>query len=87
MKYWIPATKTQVVGAQVGFFIKKLIEMNFNTIDNFHLAGHSLGAHLVAYAAKFIKREMKLKIPRISGELPKFKLNYDFKIDHSPFFC
>jgi len=38
-----------------------------NTIGDFHLAGHSLGAHICGYAAKWLKTRTAGKLPRISA--------------------
>jgi len=38
-----------------------------NTIGDFHLAGHSLGAHICGYAAKWLKTRTDGKLPRISA--------------------
>ena len=38
-----------------------------NTIGDFHLAGHSLGAHICGYAAKWLKTRTTGKLPRISA--------------------
>ena len=69
VKYWLPATNIQVIGAIVGNFVKDCLEENLNTLDNFHLVGHSLGAHLMGYAGKWFKKNTKgQKLPKITGE-------------------
>ena len=68
VRYWQPATNTEIVGAQVGRFIMSAISEGLNTIDDFYLAGHSLGAHVAAYAGKFVQQaNPSLIIPRITG--------------------
>ena len=68
LRYWLAATNCEVVGRQIGYFIKSAIDEDLNNIDDFHVAGHSLGAHIAGYAGKFIQREMPGTIlPRITG--------------------
>ena len=68
VKYWIPATNAQVVGRQVGHFISEALKHELNSIGDFYLVGHSLGAHVAAYAAKFVKERTEQKIRRITGK-------------------
>ena len=74
VQYWLPATNIQVIGAMVGKFIKELVENNLNSVQDFHLAGHSLGSHVMGYAGKWVKKNMNGQIiPKITG---KFTVYY-----------
>ncbi len=46
------ASNTQVVGAEIAKLIKSLIEQTGANISDFHLIGHSLGAHVAGYAGE-----------------------------------
>ena len=58
---------TRVVGAQVKSLISKLINLEIIDVSNFHLVGHSLGAHVMGYAGKGFNQENEFKLPRITG--------------------
>ncbi|XP_045532757.1 phospholipase A1-like [Pieris brassicae] len=53
------------VGEKLGAAILKLYNQGF-AIDTLHLIGHSLGAHLMGYAGRWI-RTQGVVIPRITG--------------------
>ena len=74
IRYWQPATNGEIVGAQIGKFIISTINEGINTIDDFYVVGHSLGAHIAGYAGKFVQQaNPSLMIPRITGAV-KFAL-------------
>lgn len=41
-----------------GLLIKNIVEATNATYDSFHLLGHSLGAHVVGYAGKYLKGQL-----------------------------
>lgn len=53
------------VGKLLGQFLDFLISNTNANVDDFHLIGHSLGAHLAAFAANVMTSG---SIPRITGE-------------------
>ena len=57
----------RVVGAQVKVLVSNLINLNIIDVSNFHLVGHSLGAHVMGYAGKDFNLENDFKLPRITG--------------------
>ncbi|XKL67964.1 hypothetical protein PGB90_003455 [Kerria lacca] len=57
------ASNTRIVGAEIARFLMYLIQENGLNSLRLHLIGHSLGAHISAYAAKTIN----LKIGQITG--------------------
>ena len=67
IRYWQSAMNTRVVGAQVKVLVSKLIRLNIIDVLNFHLVGHSLGAHVMGYAGKGFNLENDFKLPRITG--------------------
>lgn len=69
--YVMPARQTREVGTYLAEMIDYLVEKRGTKISNFHLIGHSLGAHTVGYAGQFIRSG---KIPRISGSEDGFPL-------------
>lgn len=61
--WYVQATaNTRVVGAQIAEFIQSLMKIYKLSPLNFHLIGHSLGAHVVGYAGSVIKN-----LDRITG--------------------
>ncbi|XP_063372974.1 phospholipase A1-like [Cydia amplana] len=51
-KYWRAVANTRRVGSDVVAFLKKLIEETGARVKDFHLVGHSLGAHICAFVSK-----------------------------------
>lgn len=62
----VPARQTRDVGEYVAEMIDFLVQKQNADIKNFHLIGHSLGAHTVGYAGSFTKSG---RIPRITGDV------------------
>lgn len=60
--YQLAVANTQVVGAETAKLMHALIDSRNATGRDFHLVGHSLGAHVCGYAGKRVKG-----IPRITG--------------------
>merc|ERR1719320_437748 len=67
LRYWQSAVNARVVGAQVKVLVSNLINLNIIDVSNFHLVGHSLGAHVMGYAGKDFNLENDFKLPRITG--------------------
>ena len=67
VRYWQSAVNARVVGAQVKVLVSNLINLDIIDISNFHLVGHSLGAHVMGYAGKDFNLENDFKLPRITG--------------------
>ena len=68
IRYWIPANNGRVVGSQIEILVSKLIGIEFNSVGDFHLAGHSLGAHIVGYAGKrYREKHNGEQLVRITG--------------------
>ncbi|GFQ75594.1 pancreatic lipase-related protein 2 [Trichonephila clavata] len=53
--YTESAENTKVVGRQIAFLIRNIMMQTGVSPDNFHLIGHSLGAHIAGFAGKIIK--------------------------------
>ncbi len=73
VKYWKAAASTNVVGAIVANFIRKLVEIKKADIERFHIIGHSLGAHIsgvVGYKFPYPK------VGRITGQLCLIENSY-----------
>ena len=70
-------SNTRVVGATIGFVIERLINLTQTPPENFHLIGHSLGAHVVGYAGKFLKKRSKRigRITALDPAGPSFQMN------------
>ncbi len=57
------AANTQIVGVEIALLIEFLISKSLMRISDFHLIGHSLGAHCSGYAGK----RLNGTIGRITG--------------------
>lgn len=57
----------RLVGAQLAYLIYSLNIFADVPISDFHLIGHSLGAHLNGQAGSILKRTYSLTLPRITG--------------------
>ena len=63
--YTWSAFNTEEIGRQVALALEKLIEKV--PVENIHLIGHSLGAHIVGYAGRYFNEITGQTIPRITG--------------------
>ena len=52
--YLQATANTQLVGRQIALLVNKMISLGASAAD-FHLAGHSLGAHICGYAGNGIE--------------------------------
>ncbi|KAK0069901.1 pancreatic triacylglycerol lipase-like isoform X1 [Biomphalaria pfeifferi] len=68
--YYQAAANTRMVGSMVARLIQDLHSFGQAGIGNFHLVGHSLGAHLLGYAGKEVFRLTNQKVGRITGMDP-----------------
>ncbi|CAG2104286.1 unnamed protein product, partial [Medioppia subpectinata] len=62
--YFPVVPKTQVVGQMIGYFINRLIAATGVSLNDIHLIGHSLGAHVVGFAGQSL---LPNKVAQISG--------------------
>ncbi|XP_041357545.1 pancreatic triacylglycerol lipase-like [Gigantopelta aegis] len=60
LPYGQATANTRVVGAQTGQLINFLIANTNATADNFHLVGHSLGAHVAGYAGEKVNNMSRI---------------------------
>lgn len=68
--YYQAVANIRLVGAIVAHFIMAVqLEFDLMNLDNFHLIGHSLGAHVAGYAGYFLQRDFDEKIGRITGQI------------------
>lgn len=67
-KFYIEAVaSTYSVGIHIGNFIRDLMK-NYNlNLQNIHIIGHSLGAHVAGFAGDHFYKLTKTKISRITG--------------------
>ncbi len=56
------ASNTQIVGAEIAKLIKSLVQQTGANMSDFHLIGHSLGAHVAGYAGERLEN-----LGRITG--------------------
>ncbi|XP_002130573.2 pancreatic lipase-related protein 2 [Ciona intestinalis] len=81
VEYDNAASNTRLVGAQVGYLIKMLMEVRNARAENFHLVGFSLGAHVAGFAGKTVQQAGKRHtVGRITGLDPA---NPGFNSDNS----
>ncbi len=65
--YLEKASSTQIVGRVVGKFIEKLIKSHNADPKKFILIGHSLGAHIMGFAGKYIIETLEKAVGIITG--------------------
>lgn len=65
--YRASATDTHNVGKEVATLILFLNENNLLNIQDLHLIGHSLGAHVSGTAGHYINQKQNHKVQRITG--------------------
>lgn len=66
-KVYFALTTFFVVGEIVGDAIVTLVQKEKIPLKNFHVIGHSLGAHVVAFAAQRVKSKLRKPLPWITG--------------------
>jgi len=80
------AANTQVAGRALGHFFSQLHAAGLSE-DNFYCAGHSLGAHVCAFAGKWTREKFGFTINRITGldaAGPLFeKIEAPARLDHT----
>lgn len=67
MEYTIAARKTRKIGQYLGQLLVSLIQSEKIRIEDIHIAGHSLGAHIAGYAGKTVKNQLGVQIGRITA--------------------
>lgn len=66
--YFNSAYNTRIVGERVGEFIVYLRKTRFiKSYKSVHMVGFSLGAHVAGYAAKHVKKTVKIRVARVTG--------------------
>ncbi|XP_070500866.1 inactive pancreatic lipase-related protein 1 [Chironomus tepperi] len=80
--YLRSASATKDVGRNVAYVINHMVVYNGAELKNFHIIGHSLGAHTAGYAGTFIKSMRNEKIDRITGLDPAYPLFEDTSEKH-----
>ena len=60
--YGQATANTQIAGAEIARLVKKLVAEHGANVSEFHLIGHSLGAHVAGYAGERLD-----KLGRITG--------------------
>ncbi|XP_070507866.1 pancreatic lipase-related protein 2-like [Chironomus tepperi] len=69
--YYQAVSNIRLVGAIVAHMIFTIYEeLKLRNLDNVHLIGHSLGAHMSGYAGYYLQRDFELKLGRITGMDP-----------------
>ncbi len=61
------AANSQLVGRQIGFLARRLVESGAIKAENIYVAGHSLGGQVAGYAGKYFHQLTGSKIGRITG--------------------
>ena len=61
------AANTRLVGLEVAALIDYLMDYKGARLEDFHLIGHSLGAHIAGYAGERILSWRKAKLGRITA--------------------
>ena len=64
LPYGQATANTRLIGAQIGQLINYVLNNTDARADNFHIIGHSLGAHVAGYAGERVNG-----LGRISGRL------------------
>jgi len=77
MLYSTAVANTWVVGAELGNFIVQLVEKTGVHVEDIHIIGHSLGAHVSGYAGKWVKNKLQKPVGRITGLDPAGPEFYD----------
>jgi len=77
--YFQSAANTAIVGKEIAKFIALLVQLFRMKPEQFHIIGHSLGAHAAGYAGMEFLALYGQKIARISGLDPAYPL---FKGEH-----
>lgn len=67
LEYTFAARKSRKIGAYLGQVLISLILAEKIRIEDIHLVGHSLGAHIAGIAAKTIQKQLGKKVGRITG--------------------
>lgn len=66
-EYSMASRNTKTAGRELGDFIIRLNKLAGIPMENFHILGHSLGAHLAGFAGKRVWSRTGRKIGRISA--------------------
>ncbi|CAG2170644.1 unnamed protein product [Oppiella nova] len=62
--YFPVVPNTQVVGQMIGYFINRLVNATNASLNDIHLIGHSMGAHVMGFAGQSLAPN---KVSHISG--------------------
>lgn len=73
--YRIPAVNTQVVGRTLGAMLVFLHRHCAFDPLNLHLIGQSFGAHVMGFAARFLRQKIGLIVGRVTCELRDFRFD------------
>ncbi|GFS12139.1 pancreatic lipase-related protein [Elysia marginata] len=65
--YYQAVANTRTVGAMIGRLLEDFNAYAGMSFQNVHLAGHSLGSHIMGYAGKEVFRLTGHKLGRITG--------------------
>lgn len=77
--FMLPITKKQSFSAYyLAKFIHRIHKRLSVPLDNFHLMGHSLGAHIAGFSGKHIKRALNDQLGRVTGlDAPNDDFGFD----------
>ncbi|CAG7834463.1 unnamed protein product [Allacma fusca] len=65
--YFPPARNTEIVGNLTGALVQFLVQNMGANVKDFHLIGHSLGAHVMGYTGRFVQEKLGMSVARITG--------------------
>lgn len=65
--YLRAAASTKNVGRNVAMVIDHMVTEHNANLDDIHIVGHSLGAHVAGFAGMYLQKERGKKVGRITG--------------------